>query len=447
MQFTPGFRIDIYEVIAPVAAGGMGEVYRARDTVLGRDVAIKVLTRAASASPENRARFEREARAVAALSHPNILAIYHFGYQDGIAYAVIEWLKGHTLREELAHGPLPLSRTLDLGGQMALGLAAAHEKGVAHRDFKPENVFVTSDGVVKVLDFGLAKIASDSRPEVTAEPVASDATTRAGMLMGTVGYMSPEQVSGFTADFRSDVFSLGIVLFEMLTGQHPFRRESAVETLSATVKDAPPPVTALEPGVPIPLERIVMRCLEKSPAERFQSARDLAFALSALATPTGALPATRTALSGAAMTNRAWFIMALTVIVGLWCAAVMWSGSWRPALPRSTPSLVSFTIVPPAGTVLANVPAKMLAISPNGDRIAFAVTRAGHRELWVRDVASTQAAPLRGTDDASEPFWSPDGQHVGFFADSKLKRVSTDGTILMTLCDAPLEARGATWNA
>ena len=446
MQFTPGFRIDSYEVVAPVGAGGMGEVYRARDLVLGRDVAIKVLTRVASASPENRARFEREARAVAALSHPNILAIYNFGYQDGIAYAVIEWLKGHTLREELAHGPLALSRALDLGGQMALGLSAAHEKGVAHRDFKPENLYVTADGVVKLLDFGLAKIVSESGPEFTAE-AATDATTRAGMLMGTVGYMSPEQVSGFTADFRSDVFSLGIVLFEMLTGQRPFRRESAVETLSATVKEAPPPVTALTPGVPIPLERIVMRCLEKSPAERFQSARDLAFALSALATPTGAFPATRTALSGAAMNNQVWFIVALTVIVGLWLAAVMWPGFRGAALTRSKPSLVSFTVTPPAGTVLANVPSKMLAISPNGDRIAFAVTRAGHRELWVRDVASTKAEPLRGTDDASEPFWSPDGQHVGFFADSKLKRVSTDGTLLMTLCDAPLEARGATWNA
>jgi Tol biopolymer transport system component len=447
MQFTPGFRIGIYEVIAPVAAGGMGEVYRARDTVLGRDVAIKVLTRATSASPEHRARFEREARAVAALSHPNILAIHNFGYQDGIAYAVIEWLKGHTLREELAHRPLPLSRALDLGGQMALGLAAAHEKGVAHRDFKPENVFVTADGVVKLLDFGLAKIVSDARDEFTAEAPASDAITRAGMLMGTVGYMSPEQVSGSEADFRSDVFSLGIVLFEMLTGHSPFRRESPIETLSATVKEAPPPLTTLTPGIPSALERIVMRCLAKSPAERFQSARDLAFALSALATPTSDLIETRTAPSGAMTKDRVWFLVALTVIVGLWLAAVMWPGFWGGALTRSKPALVSFTIAPPAGTVLANVPSEMLAISPDGNRIVFAVTRAGHRELWVRDVASTQAQPLRGTDDASEPFWSPDGQHVGFFADSKLKRVSTDGTLLMTLCDAPVEARGATWNA
>ena len=445
MQFTPGFRFGLYEVTAAVAAGGMGEVYRARDTVLGRDVAIKVLSRAASAHPEHRARFEREARAVAALSHPNILAIYSFGHQEGIAYAVTEWLEGHTLREELVQGRLAVRRTIDLGAQMALGLSAAHDKSVAHRDFKPENVFVTSDGVVKLLDFGLAKIVSDSRPEFTAEAAASDAITGAGMLLGTVGYMSPEQVSGSAADLRSDVFSLGIVLFEMLTGQRPFRGESAVETLSATVKEAPPPVTALTPGVPIPLERIVMRCLEKSPAERFQSARDLAFALSALATPTNAVLAVGTARSDGAMSLRR-FLLAGAVVVGLWAASVAGPPFWA-AMRSNRPPLVSFTIAAPPGTVLANVPSKMLAISPDGDRIVFAVTRAGHRELWMRNVASTQAESLPGTQDASEPFWSPDGQHIGFFADSKLKRMSIDGTMLATLCDAPLEARGATWNS
>jgi serine/threonine protein kinase/Tol biopolymer transport system component len=445
MQFTPGFRLGSYEVIAAVAAGGMGEVYRARDTVLGRDVAIKVLSRSARADAEHRARFEREARAVAALSHPNILAIYGFGYQDGIAYAVIEWLEGHTLREELVQGRIALRRAIDLGAQMALGLSAAHDKSLAHRDFKPENVFVTLDGVVKLLDFGLAKIVSDSRPGFALDPVRSDAITSEGTVLGTVGYMSPEQVSGSVADLRSDVFSLGIVLFEMLTGQRPFRRESAVETLSATVKEAPPPVTALTPGVPIPLERIVMRCLEKSPAERFQSARDLAFALSALATPTSAPPAVDAPPSESAMKNRGWFIVAFAVVIGLWLAAVTGPRFW--AIVRSNrPPLVSFTIAPPAGTVLANVPSKMLAISPDGDRIVFAVTRAGRRELWMRDVASTQAEPLPGTQDASEPFWSPDGQHIGFFADSKLKRMSIDGTMPATLCDAPLEARGATWN-
>jgi len=271
-QFTPGFRFGVYEVIAPVAAGGMGEVYRAIDTVLGRDVAIKVLTRAASTNPDHRARFEREARAVAALSHPNILGIYSFGQQDGIAYAVIEWLEGHTLREELGRGPFALRRVIDLGAQMALGLAAAHDKGLVHRDVKPENVFVMPDGVVKLLDFGLVRIESDSRAELSADGAQTDVVTDPGMLLGSVGYMSPEQASGSVADFRSDVFSLGVVLFEMLTGNSPFRRHSPVETLNATLKEAPPSVATLAPGVPVSLERIVMRCLEKSPAERFQSA-------------------------------------------------------------------------------------------------------------------------------------------------------------------------------
>jgi eukaryotic-like serine/threonine-protein kinase len=444
-QFTPGFRFGVYEVIAPVAAGGMGEVYRAIDTVLGREVAIKVLTRAASANPDHRARFEREARAVAALSHSNILAIHSFGQQDGIAYAVIEWLEGHTLREELGRGPFALRRAMDVGAQMALGLAAAHDKGLVHRDVKPENVFVTTDGVVKLLDFGLVRIAPDSRADLPLDAAHTDVTTGLGMLVGSVGYMSPEQASGSVADLRSDVFSLGVVLFEMLTGHSPFRRDSPVETLNATLKEAPPPIATFTSGVPVPLERIVMRCLEKSPAERFQSARDLAFALSALATPTSALPAAVTVSTEKPVKNRGWFIVAVSVIVGFLVVAVTGLG-YLAARPPNEQRLVSFTIAPPAGTTLANVPSKMVAISPDGDRIVFAVTRAGHRELWIRRLASTKVELVPGTQDASDPFWSPDGQHIGFFANSKLKRVRIDGTTLVTLCDAPLEARGATWN-
>ncbi len=445
-QFTAGFRFGVYEVIAPVGAGGMGEVYRAIDTVLGREVAIKVLTRAASANPDHRARFEREARAVAALSHPNILAIHSFGQQDGVAYAVIEWLEGHTLREELGRGPFALRRAMDLGAQMALGLAAAHDKGLVHRDVKPENVFVTTDGVVKLLDFGLARIASDSRAGLPIDAARTNLITDPGTLLGSVGYMSPEQAAGSVADLRSDVFSLGVVLFEMLTGHSPFRRDSPVETLNATLKEAPPPIATLTPGVPVPLERIVMRCLEKSPAERFQSARDLAFALSALATPSSALPAAVTVPTEKPARIGRRFIVAAGLIVCFLVVAAVTGLGYRAARPPTRQALVSFTVAPPAGTSLANVPSKMVAISPDGDRIVFAVARAGHRELWIRHIASTKVEPLPGTQDASEPFWSPDGEHIGFFADSKLKRVSLDGTTLVTLCDAPLEARGATWN-
>jgi eukaryotic-like serine/threonine-protein kinase len=293
MQLTRGSRVGVYEVIGLIGAGGMGEVYRARDTSLGRDVALKILTKTAIADPERQARFEREARAVAALSHPNIVSIYGFGIENGIAYAAIEWLEGQTLRDALANGPFPVRRVLDLGAQIALGLAAAHSKGVIHRDIKPENVFITPEGLVKLLDFGLARIASDALAGVTVE-TGRPLITGAGVFLGSVGYMSPEQVSGSPADHRSDVFSLGVVLFEMVAGQSPFRRDSVVETCNATLKEGPPEIATLRSDVPVSLERIVIRCLEKSPAERFQSARDLAFALSQLAVPSGVLPVAET---------------------------------------------------------------------------------------------------------------------------------------------------------
>ena len=446
MQFRQGSRIGVYDVIALIAIGGMGEVYRARDTRLGRDVVLKILTEVAIGDPERQARFEREARAIAALSHPNIVAIYSSGIENGIAYAVIEWLEGQTLRDELARGPLPVRRVLDLGTQIALGLAAAHDKGIIHRDVKPENVFITSEGLVKLLDFGLARIASDARADFTAETGSREVMTGAGVLLGSVGYMPPEQVSGSTADHRSDVFSLGVVLFEMLTGHVAFRRDSAVETWNATLKEGPPSIETFTSGVPFSLERIVMRCLEKSTGERFQSARDLAFALSQLAAPSGLSPAAETAPSRYAVNNRRWGVAAVTLVVGLLLVIAGSPRYWPAAMPRQAP-LVTFTIPPPPDTTLANVPSRMLAISPDGDRLVFAVTKGGRRELWVRSLPSTRAEPLPHTEGASEPFWSPDGQHVGFFAESKLKRVSVDGATSMTLCDAPLEARGGTWNA
>ena len=444
MRLTPGARVGVYEIIAPIAVGGMGEVYRARDTTLGRDVALKILTESGIGDPERQARFEQEARAVAALSHPNIVAIHSFGIDNGIAYAAIEWLEGQTLRDALAPGPFPVRRVLDLGAQIALGLAAAHDKGVVHRDVKPENVFITSDGRVKLLDFGLARIVSDALADLTPE-TGSPLITRAGLLLGSVGYMSPDQVSGSPADHRSDLFSLGVVLFEMLTGHPPFRRDSVVETWNATLKEAPPPIATFTSGVPPSLEHIVMRCMEKSPAERFQSARDLAFALSQVAAPSGVLPAAESNPSQHAVVSRRGSVAMATVVVGVLLVVLVLTWHWSAAIPGQEP-LVTFTIAPPPGTELANVPERMLAISPSGDRVVFAVTKGGRRELWVRYLASTRAEPVPGTEDASEPFWSPDGHHIGFFADSKLKRVSLDGTTSMTLCDAPLEARGGTWS-
>jgi Tol biopolymer transport system component len=267
----------------------------------------------------------------------------------------------------------------------------------------------------------------------------------AGILMGSVGYMSPEQVSGSATDHRSDVFSLGVVLFEMLTGHVPFRRDSVVEILTATLKDEPPTIADLTPGVPYSLERMVMRCLEKSPSERFQSARDLSFALGALTTQSGGLPVVATASAESTLKNRGRFVVAVAVLVSLTAAVVVGRRYQAAATLREQP-LVTFTIPPPAGTTLADVPSTMLAISPNGERIVFAAESNGQRSLWMRRLEAANADPVPGTQNASEPFWSPDGQHIGFFADSKLKQVSVDGATLLTLCDAPLVARGAAWS-
>ena len=443
MPLKQGFRLGVYEVIDLVAIGGMGEVYRARDTTLGRDVAIKVLTEIANGDPTSEARFEREARAVAALSHPNIIAIHGFAIEDGIAYAVSEWLEGRTLRHELDRGSMAVRRVIHIGTQIALGLAAAHDRGIVHRDIKPENVFITADGQVKVLDFGLARVAADALAGLQDE--GTPVVTRTGVLFGTVGYTSPEQVAGSPSDHRSDLFSLGVVLFEMLTGHSAFRRNSAIETCAAILKEEPPLIASFTSGVPSSLERIVMRCLEKSPAERFQSARDLAFGLAQVAAPSGVFPAAETVPPFHPVYGRWGFVAAVTLIIGVWLAAALFPRHWSAPRDLHQP-LVTFTIAPPPGTALANVPARMLAISPSGDRLVFAVTKGGRRELWVRYLATTKAEPLPGTEDATEPFWSPDEQYVGFFADSKLKRVGLDGAPSTTLCHAPLDARGGAWN-
>jgi hypothetical protein len=280
VSLSPGTRLGPYEILAPLGAGGMGEVYRAKDTKLDREVAIKVLPSHLAQDASALARFEREAKAVASLTHPNILAIFDFGQQDEIAFAVTELLEGETLRGRLSTGPLPVRKAVEYGVQIAHGLAAAHGKGIVHRDLKPENVFVTEAGHVKILDFGLARVTG-SASDSTQSPTAV-AATEPGTVMGTVGYMSPEQVRGKPADHRSDIFSFGAILYEMLSGRRAFTGESAAETMAAIAKEDPPEISATNASVPVGLDEVVHHCLEKSPAERFQTATDLAFALQAL---------------------------------------------------------------------------------------------------------------------------------------------------------------------
>ena len=284
MPLAPGAHLGPYEILTPLGAGGMGEVYRARDTRLKREVAIKVLPASFSSDPDRLRRFEQEAHAAGALNHPNILAIYDIGTHEGSPFLVTELLDGETLRERLQSGPLPLRKALNVAVQVARGISAAHEKGIVHRDLKPANLFLSADGRVKILDFGLAKFNSEntSAGETQTPTKTVDAHTEPGMVLGTVGYMSPEQVRGKPADARSDIFSLGTILYEMLSGERPFQRDSSADTMAAILKEDPPELSNEGRKIPLGVERIVRHCLEKDPAERFQSARDLAFDLETL---------------------------------------------------------------------------------------------------------------------------------------------------------------------
>src|SRR3954468_9256298 len=282
MPLVSGAKLGPYEIVAPLGAGGMGEVYRARDPRLGREVAIKVLSTSLHSDPQRLRRFEQEARTAGALNYPNILVVYDIGEHDEAPYLVTELLEGATLRERLLVGAMPPRKAVDYAVQIVRGLAAAHDKGIVHRDLKPENIFICVDGRAKILDFGLAKLAEADPEDLTAVTLERGFHTGAGVVLGTAGYMSPEQVRGQAADRRSDIFSFGAVLYEMLAGQRAFHRSTSADTASAILKEEPPDLLATSRNVPPTLERIVRHCLEKNPEERFQSARDLVFQLESL---------------------------------------------------------------------------------------------------------------------------------------------------------------------
>src|SRR5437870_13079830 len=282
MMISPDKKLGPYEIIAPLGAGGMGEVYRARDTRLGRDVAVKVLPSTLSADADRLHRFEQEACAAGALNHPNILVIHHIDTHEGATYIVSELLEGETLRKRMSGTAMAQRRVIDYASQIAHGLAAAHEKGIVHRDLKPDNIFITKDGRVKILDFGLAKLTQPDGSQSQTEIPTRRVDTNPGVVMGTVGYMSPEQVKGRRVDHRSDIFSFGAILYEMLSGRHAFHGESTADTMSAILKEDPPELSDTNKTVSPALERLVNHCLEKNPEARFHSASHLAFALEAI---------------------------------------------------------------------------------------------------------------------------------------------------------------------
>ena len=452
MTLAAGSRLGPYEILAPIGAGGMGEVYRARDTRLKRDVAIKVLPESVASDPARLARFEREAQAVAALSHSNILSIFDFGKEGAVAYAVTELLEGETLRDRLEAGPIESRRAVDFAVQIAKGLAAAHEKGIVHRDLKPENVFVTRDGGIKILDFGLAReTAGPGAREASSFPTetaAEKSLTEPGTVLGTIQYMAPEQIRGLPLDHRADLFAFGAVLYEMLSGRRAFRRGTPADTAAAILSQEPAEMSAPGRAVSPTLERLVRRCLEKRPEDRFQSARDVAFGLEVLSPSTGAgMEASVEADAREAVSPRrrrerlAWSLCAI-LLVALLAALLSPALRKQPAAAVAAPKL-RFAVPPPAGTFIPG----MLALSPDGRRLAFVATDSNGRDLvWVRDLDALESHALEGTDGAAYPFWSPDAHSLAFFARGKLKKIDTDGGVPQILCDAP-SPRGGSWGS
>ena len=443
MTLHPRLRLGPYEIQSALGAGGMGEVYRARDMRLQRDVAVKVLP-AGIVDPERLARFEQEARAAAALNHPNILAVYDFGTHDAAPYIVTELLEGETLRALLDDGALPVRKAVEYATQVAQGIAAAHEKGIVHRDLKPENVFVTGSGRVKILDFGLAKLTE-------AEPVLAPGSmlatgvpaTMPGMVLGTVGYMAPEQVRGAAADHRADIFAFGALLYEMLSGRRAFARETAAETMTAILREEPPELSTTDQAIPPSLDRLIRRCLEKNPAARFQSALDLAFALESLTTASGSAAVPVLTARRYPRERVPWIVAAAGLVLAAMAAGLLYL--------REMPDerTLRFTMPPPEGERMqVSADSTSLAVmSPNGRSVAFVTRNAQENtRLWLRALDALEARPLSGTDGARAPFWSPDGEWLGFFADGKLKKISVAGGSPATICDAP-GAAVASWGA
>jgi len=467
-RLKTGMRVGPYEVLAELGAGGMGEVYRARDAKLGREVALKILPFIFTSDPERLARFEREARMLAALNHPHIGAIYGFEESESIHALVLELIDGPTLADRLAKGPIPVTEALGIATQIADALEAAHDKGIIHRDLKPANIKITSAGVVKVLDFGLAKLADPaeaghdtSKTEMSASPTITVGGTRPGMILGTAAYMSPEQARGQAVDKRTDIWAFGCVLYEMLTGRTAFGGETISDTIAA-ILDRQVDWGALPEATPSSIRRLLQRCVEKDPKRRLHDIADARIELEdargaagppPLSTDIG--PAQSDALTGtipAARLRRrdrlAWTIAVLAVVA----AGVLYLR--RPPVDtdvyRSALLLPAGVSLPPVGVGLRFLvnPSSRFSISPNGQRIAFVGTEAGGvTRLWVQSLDGRSTQPLAGTEGAIVPFWSPDSRFIGFFVGGSVKTIAATGGPPVTLTDEQNAAQGgATWN-
>jgi Tol biopolymer transport system component/tRNA A-37 threonylcarbamoyl transferase component Bud32 len=445
MPLISGSKLGPFEILESAGAGGMGEVYRARDTRLQRDVAIKVLPQHLSSDLKLKERFDREARAISSLKHRNICTLYDVGHQDGTDYLVLEYLEGETLADRLARGPLPIEQVLEHGIEIADALERAHRQGVVHRDLKPGNIMMTKDGL-KLLDFGLAKpmagakLASSALEVMTASQHQKPLTAE-GSIVGTIQYMAPEQLEGKDADPRSDLFALGCVLYEMATGQRPFGGRTQASVVASILASEPASISSLQPVTPPAFERLVKICLAKDPDERWQTAHDVKLQLRWIAE--GGSQAGVAAPVTAHRKHRertAWGVAALFLVLAVAAAAAYWKSASTPQpVVRS-----SMILADKAGFALmgrSGVP----AISPDGSKVAFVAEKDQHRSIWVRVLSTGEAKPLTGTEDGYAPFWSPDSRYLAFFANGKLLKVPVDGGAPEVICDAD-DARGGSWS-
>jgi Tol biopolymer transport system component len=440
MALTSGTKLGPYEIRSPLGAGGMGEVYRARDTRLGRDVAIKVLPSHLSANPDLKLRFEREAKAISSLSHPHICTLHDVGIQDGTDFLVMELLEGETLAEHMLKGPLPAKQVLEYGIQIADALDKAHKQGIVHRDLKPGNIMLTKSGA-KLMDFGLAKpptslFGASAASSFPTSPTVSMPLTAQGTIVGTYQYMAPEQVEGREADARSDIFAFGAVLYEMVTGRRTFQAKSTISVMSAILEKDPEPISTLQPMTPAGLEHVILRALAKNPEDRWQSAADIRGELKWIAEGGS--------LAGAPVppaAKKKWELLAWTAAAGLAIVATLLAIGYIQRAP-APPKVLRATILAPEKRSFAPF---SFALSPDGSKLVFVTSSTEQgAQLWVRSLSSPSAQPLAGTEDAGFPFWSPDSRNIGFFASGKLKTVEASGGAVLTLADAPI-GRGGSW--
>jgi eukaryotic-like serine/threonine-protein kinase len=447
MTLTSGTRLGPYEILSPLGAGGMGEVYRARDTRLDRTVAVKILPSHLSEDPEAKQRFDREARTISSLNHPNICTLHDIGHQDGIDFLVMECLEGETLADRLSKGPLPIAQVLKYGIEICDGLEKAHRSGVVHRDLKPGNIMLTKTGT-KLMDFGLAKASVASATAISgltatmSTPAGSHPLTAQGTVVGTFQYMAPEQVEGKEADARSDIFALGAVLYEMATARRAFEGKTAASAMAAVLERDPAPISSVQPATPPAFERLVKTCLAKDPDDRWQTAHDVKLQLKQLAE--GGSQASATAPAMAPRKHKNMWLWSLAAILGVIAAAALVMAYF--ANQKQLPVL-RVEINPPDKLQfnLSGDNAGPAMISPDGHYLVFSVNSSTGTQLYLRALDALSAQALPGTESAMFPFWSPDSRSIAFFTGEKLKRIEVSGGTPVTICDSVL-GRGGSWS-